>query len=333
MKHLRLKITALLFGIGIWFYAISLQDFKLTLEVPLIFARLPETLAIASKPPETISVQVTGHLVDLIRMRSDKKRKTAVIIDARQVEQGWSHFTLSAENFSAPDFPEIHYIEGDRIRSVDVEFDTKIHRKIPVQLNTVFEPAPGFTFVGLPKTEPEAVEIFGARTTVSKIQNIRTKKGVYANLTENADFELALDFDSLPNYIFTKDTTVRVKIPVQPIARKKLTNIPVHLIGMFDKEKYSLEPSTAEIEIIGGREILKNIQSEKIDVFIEFNRFAIENADKLTPTIRIAETVKDIQIQPEKFTLVEKTDSLVTPALKDSSALNANIENAKGETP
>ena len=133
MRNFKLKIVALLFAIGFWFFVLSQQKFLLTMEVPLVVSRVPEVLAIVSTPPKMISIQVSGYVLDLLRVRADKDG-ISVVVNAQDVEQGWSHFTISQENFYAPDHPNVQYVEGDRIRSLDVEFDTKVVRKIPVRL-------------------------------------------------------------------------------------------------------------------------------------------------------------------------------------------------------
>ena len=53
MGNIVLKITALIFGIALWFLVISQKDFQLSVNVPLNFVKLPETMAIASKPPHS----------------------------------------------------------------------------------------------------------------------------------------------------------------------------------------------------------------------------------------------------------------------------------------
>lgn len=324
MKNLRLKISALLFGIAIWFYAISLQDFQYTLEVPLVFSKIPEVLAIASKPPRTISIQVSGNVVDLIRMRSKGTKSAAIVVDAQHVEQGWSHFQITQDNFVSADFPEVKYIEGDHIRSVDVEFDTKIRRKVPVKLMAEFEEAKGFTFVSDPVVEPSEILFSGARTALIPLENVQTSTELFKNISTDGVYELALNLENIPAYISTEDSSVKVKISVQPISTTTFNDIPVHLIGMYDKQKYSLEPSIAEVQITGGKEILQSIDPDELDIFIEFNRFAIENTDVMSPSFRLGKNVKGIQVHPDKFKLVEKNiqkkDSVITtvPAPEDS---------------
>lgn len=305
MKNFKLKIMALIFAIGFWFFVVSQQKYTLTMEVPLVFSRVPEVLAIASTPPSTISIQVSGYVLDLLRIRGDKE-KTGIVINAQNVEQGWSHFTITAENFYAPDHPDVEYLEGDRIRSLDVEFDTRVHRKIPVRMKSEFECAPGYTFVNELKLNPSEVEISGARTVLMSLSSIRTKSGLYKDITQNKEFEIKLETDSISPYIQLKDSTVKIQLEVQSIAQKTIKNIPVRLIGLYDKSRYSLEPSVAEVELTGGKEILESISPEELDLFVEFSRFAIENTDALSAGIRLTKNIKGVQIHPEKFSLIEK---------------------------
>ena len=48
MKHIGLKIIACIFGIALWFYVVSARVTEIDIQVPLVFTRLPETLAIAA---------------------------------------------------------------------------------------------------------------------------------------------------------------------------------------------------------------------------------------------------------------------------------------------
>lgn len=306
MKNLQLKIMALLVGIGIWIYALSLQDFQATFEVPLVFSKVPELLAVASEPPKNLKVTLEGPALELIRFRSQKK-DAAIVVNAENAEQGLEHFTISAANFYAPDFPEIRYVEGSETRSMDVEFDTKIRLKIPVVLTTEFAPANGYTFVEEPKVTPAEIELVGARTLISPIKSVKTKRELHTGLSKDAIFALDIETDSLPNFVYTRDTTVRVRLAVQPIDNKKFEDVPVNLIGIYDKALYTLEPPVAKVEITGGKGVLRQIKVEDLDLFIEYNRFAIENTNKLSPTVRLRDkNVKGIQVTPDKFELVNK---------------------------
>jgi YbbR domain-containing protein len=319
MRNFKLKIVALLFAIGFWFFVLSQQKFLLTMEVPLVVSRVPEVLAIVSTPPKMISIQVSGYVLDLLRVRADKDG-ISVVVNAQDVEQGWSHFTISQENFYAPEHPNVQYVEGDRIRSLDVEFDTKVVRKIPVRLQADFECASGYTFVETPKISPQEIEVSGARATLMALEYLYTKTSNHKDLMKNSKFDLEIQSDSLPAYVQLKDSIVQVELFVQEIATKTFEKVPVHLIGVYDKTKYSLEPAFAEVEIVGGKEVLKEIRFEELDLFIEFSRFAIENTESLPASVRFSKNIKGLQIRPENFSLLERKDSLAVQGESVSEA-------------
>ena len=62
MKHIGLKIIAFICGIALWLYAISLKDYSIEIEVPLILSRLPESLGY--KPQKRLEVRVDGKALN-----------------------------------------------------------------------------------------------------------------------------------------------------------------------------------------------------------------------------------------------------------------------------
>ena len=105
MKHIALKITAFIFGIALWLYVVSLNTFKVEIDVPVRLVRLPEMLAIASKPPRSMNVTLEGEPFDLMRLRSRIKggdtTTAAIIIDLQDAELGATRKLIGAQNFSA----------------------------------------------------------------------------------------------------------------------------------------------------------------------------------------------------------------------------------------
>jgi hypothetical protein len=97
---------------------------------------------------------------------------------------------------------------------------------------------------------------------------------------------------------------VFARVQIEPLEHKIFSGIPVRLIGNYEKEAYSLYPSTVDVEISGGKELLSKIKQQDISLYIEFSRFIIENTEELGPTVHIPHPVDDWRIIPEKFRLV-----------------------------
>ena len=99
------------------------------------------------------------------------------------------------------------------------------------------------------------------------------------------------------------------------------------MIGRYDKNEVSLLPSTVEVEITGGEKILDTLKADALDLFVEINRFTIEDVDSLPPTVRLMIdksintdlSIKGIQIKPDKVRLQRKIPQPTTETSTDST--------------
>ena len=331
MKHLGLKIVACIFGIALWFYVISARVTTVDIQAPLIFARLPENLAIASRPASHITVTVRGTAIDLIRLKSANENAARIVVDLHDANLGLERILLSEENFMAPDFPKVHYESANQIAALEIEIDTRISRTIPVHFKGSFSAKDGYTIIGEPTPSPDTITISGAREALMRIFEIQTEEISRQNMDSNLKFSVPLDFSKFPPYVFPSDSVTTIPVVVQQLSRKSFEHIPVRLIGQYDHSLYSLEPAETTIEISGGTGVLSQLSKDDILLLIEFNRFAIEDADSLTPTVRINGEIKNFQMHPEKFYLKKKLPEIPeNPAeLMAKDSAKSVLENAK----
>ena len=319
MGNIVLKITALIFGIVLWFLVISQKDFQLSAEVPLNFVKLPETMAIASKPPHSLNITVEGRSWDLIRLqqalRDPKQNSIAMIVDLQQAELGSTRIHLDGKNFFSSGFPDIRFVEPEnQLMFIDLDIDTRITRNVPVKSAATFNAAQGYLIADEPKVSPEEVVVSGARNALTRIIDIPTDSTFYDTLRNSQEFTIPLNFATLPAFVNPSDSLVKISIDVQKMASRTYGNIPVSLIGFFDKDSFSLEPKQLSVEITGGDQVLDSITAQNIELLMEFNRFAIEDADSLSPTVKLSlpahinreMAIKAIQLKPEKVTLHKK---------------------------
>ena len=312
MGNIILKITALVCAMALWFYVISLKDFQLTMEVPLTFVKLPEALAIASKPPSTVSVTVEGKPLDLIRLQSQKQ--SAMVADMHNAELGSKRIHLDAKNFVAPNFSSVHYIEPDnQYLFIDVAVDTRIERSIPIKNNVTFSAAPGYALVQPPKLIKEELMVSGARNALTRIIDIPTDSLFFDSIKVSKTYSVPLETEQLPPFVTPSDSVAKIVVDVQKIKSKAFNSIPIQLIGFYDRALNSLSPQQATVEITGGEKVIEAIKSNDIELFIEYNRFAIEDADSLAPTIKLTLppdvdrnlSIKAVLVKPDKIKLIK----------------------------
>ena len=331
MGNIILKITALIFGISLWFLVISQKDFQLSAEVPLNFVKLPETMAIASKPPHTLHITVEGKSWDLIRLRQllqdSRQNAIAMVVDMQQAELGSTRIHLDGKNFVAAGFPDIRFVEPEnQLLFVDLDIDTRITRNVPIKSVATFRAAQGYLIADEPRVFPEEVLVSGARNALTRIIDIPTDSSFYDTLRASQKFTVPLDFSTLPAFVRPSDSLVSITVDIQKMGSRTYDSMPVNLIGFFDKDSFALEPKMLSVEITGGETVLDSITSQNIELLMEFNRFAIEDADSLSPTVKLSlpghinreMSIKAIQLKPEKVTLLKKTaKSATTDSLEE----------------
>lgn len=343
MNNIVLKITALIFGIALWFFVMSQQDFQMQIDAPVKLVRLPEMLAVASKPPQTLPITVQGPAFDLIRLRADmhSKNPDAVVIniDLQNAELGSTRKHISKENIQAAGYPNVQFVEpSNQLLFIDLDLDTRIERSIPVHSNAVFETAPGYIRADAPKLKPEFVKVTGARNAITRIIEIPTDSVRFDSLTASDGFKVHLNFDLFPAYVTPSDSTVMIDVNIQKIASKKFEKVPVQLIGIYDKSLAKLSPDTVSVEISGGAEVLDSIKATDIELLVEINRFTIEDVDSLAPTVKLQLSpgvnrdlsIKGMRLIPEKVKL-KKYDafadtSAAKPAENAAPTDEANVE-------
>lgn len=329
MKLIGLKITAFIFAIALWLYVMSLNSFQVTVELPVRLVKLPEMLAVASKPPQTLQVKVEGEAFDLMRFRSRLGIKdstvASIVIDLQNAELGATRKHITAKNFAAPNYPNIKFVEPDnQLMFIDIELDTRIQRNIPVRSNVTFNTAAGYLLGDEPKLSPEFVTVSGARNALTRMIEIPTDSLNFDTLKAGKKYNIPLNFDMFPAYVTPSDSSISITVDVQKIATKKITRIPVQLIGVFDKGSATLVPDSVDIEITGGERVLDSMTNENVELFIEYNRFAIEDVDSLPPTVKLKlnsginreMSIKATQVIPDKVSLVKKEKK---PVVKSSA--------------
>jgi YbbR domain-containing protein len=174
---------------------------------------------------------------------------------------------------------------------------------VPVHLTATVAPAAGYILTQEPRLSPQSVTVSGARSLIAQIRNIPTRADSVTGLKWNNSIPLALDMRGISSYIDVADTLVRLEVRVDAISRRVFTGVPVHLIGVYDTDKYSLSPATATLEVSGGKHNLDSLLMADIGLYIEFSRFEIEDADSLAPTVKLPETVQDWRVLPATFKL------------------------------
>jgi YbbR domain-containing protein len=298
-----IKFLSLLCGCLIWFGVVSREEARTEIELPIRIMNLQDNMALVNPLPLSLNVQLESSAINLINLKLN--RSARLEIDLKDMPLGLSKITSERINFVSPSIPDIKMLHYSQTNLLSVELDSRIEQKIPIQPKIHVSAALGFTLLGKPIVMPDSVYISGARSSIAKIKQIPTTETYITNLKWSNSLPIKLDLSSLNSTVSVLDTSLFVQVQIEPLDHKIFSDIPVRMIGNFDRDIYSLSPSRADVEVTGGREMLSKINPQDINLYIAFSRFSIEDSDELKPIVHIPYPINNWQIFPEKFRLVE----------------------------
>ena len=297
-----LKLLSLVCGCLIWFGVVSRDEARTEIELPIRIVNLQDNMALNHPLPETAVALLEGKGINLIHLKFNRNARLEV--DLKNMPLGLSRISSERVKLVSPSIPDLIMLRTRQ--NLNVDLDSRIDQKVPIQSRITVQAVPGFTLLGEPKIMPDSVIISGARGAVAKIKSVPTKEELITNLKWSNSLPVKLDLTYLNSIVDIADTAVFVQFKIEPLEHKIFYGIPVNLIGNYDRETYSLSPSVADVEVSGGKDLISNISPEDINLYIEFSRFSIENSAELNPTVHIPYPVTNWQILPDKFRLNEK---------------------------
>jgi len=137
--------------------------------------------------------------------------------------------------------------------------------------------------VGEPKVTPSEVIISGPKKIVSQIESISTDLVSTAGVKSNFTIEVPLM--SYPGVDIIGGGFARVTVSMkEKIATKEFKGLNINIIN-FNGIKFELRsPLKAEIVFEGPYSIIKDLNSDDINVFVDLNKLKPNSKQKISPT-------------------------------------------------
>ncbi|MFH1568839.1 MAG: YbbR-like domain-containing protein [Gemmatimonadota bacterium] len=274
-------IGALVLASLLWFHAVTEQQFRRVVDIPLLFSESAATsdgeeIIIANQPPAHVQVVIGGRGKDLLRLGGDdlllrlqtpRGRPGARVSYHLSIDQVETHTDLPVrvEEVVAP-------------REVEVLLDRKVEREVPVRPVVDLQIANSYTQVGALRLDPRAVRITGPRREVERVRSIETDSVVLRDVREDVEREVALRPPANVRLELSQSTVV-LGIDVQEVAEYTIANVSVAVRGAGGRE-LAAEPSRVAVRVRGGADVIYDIDPERdLQLFVDYQRWLREGED------------------------------------------------------
>jgi hypothetical protein len=261
-ENLNLKLLSFAFALVIYSLVHGGQDARRSIVVDLeaILPGESSDRVLVSSIPQSVRITARGSNQTIDNLRASS---VSVVIDLSQ--NAPTHVAFEAKMVRLPEGVNVE-IESFDPSFIDLKWEQRIVRDVPVQLSVVGTPADGFVVKGPLVAEPKSVKVRGPQSEVMVLQHVRADAFDVRGLTEGSyPRQLAIERPSPRLRIEPTSVIVTAEI-TREVAERVFQKIPVVVVG---PAKGKAQPSEVDVRLVCPPEIVRSLRPEQIVAQVE----------------------------------------------------------------
>lgn len=270
-KNWLYMVTATLVSLFLWVGVSADKVRQEPISADLVVVNNDRRYVLTGREPamEVATVAFTGRAFDIGRLDISRPQ---VLVTIDSVE------SLVMEKALSPDLVRARGgIELSNVRAVDVEpdritlfFQPRSQEVIRVIPRIRIALADGYVLADSVRTEPGAVAVSGPEAIVGRIDSIMTALVSREDVRSSIDIEVPLERPADGDQLELSSSTVRVKVPVEPLAERVIEDVPVSVLGSGDGE-FEVEPPVVDIRLSGPSSVVDSARADQFDPRVELS--------------------------------------------------------------
>ncbi|HQY60098.1 MAG: YbbR-like domain-containing protein [Myxococcales bacterium] len=256
LENWRLKLLSLACALVLFSLGHGGQDAKRTLVVNLE-ARLPdrEDKVLVDALLTNVRITIKGSSAEIDNLRASA---FGLQLDLRNAKSG--HVTFEPQMVHGPAGSRFEVVDFDPA-GVDVAWEDRIKRDIPVQVSVVGTPAAGYVVKGAPLADPTKVSVTGPATDVMALTDVKIGAFDVRGLSEGA-YPRELAIVGLPARMRAEPRTVFVTATiVRETAERAFPRLAVVVVG---NAKAKAKPAEVDVRLVCPPELVRSLRPEQV---------------------------------------------------------------------
>ncbi len=255
-ENMNLKLLSFGFALVLYSMVHGGQDAQTSVSVDLDVLLPPETAnrILVDKSKESVKLTVRGPRAAIEELHA--RDIGAIQIDARTGSE--KRVPIDPASIRLP--PGVHVEQVDP-PAIDLVWEDRVERDVPIQVSVVGTPAPGYVVKGAPKPEPHDVRVKGPKTAVMTLQFARAEAFDVNGLGEGiVSKQLAID---KPQAQLSYDVpSVKVALEItREIVERPFTKLAVAVVG---PPKGKTQPAEVDVRLVCPPEVLRALRPEQV---------------------------------------------------------------------
>lgn len=256
-ENLNLKLVSFVFSLVIYSLVHGGQDARRSIVVDLEVSLPPESSdrVLVGSIPQSVRIFVRGS-----NQTIDNLRASSVSVQLDLSVRQTSHVVFQPKDVRLPEGVNVEIEQFDPA-GLDLQWEQRVVRDVPIQVSVVGAPADGFVVKGPLVVEPKAAKVRGPQSEVMVLQHVRADAFDVRGLTEGSyPRQLAIERPS-PRLKIEPNTAIVTADITREVAERVFPKVPVAVVG---QAKGKTQPADVDVRLVCPPEIVRSLRPEQI---------------------------------------------------------------------
>jgi hypothetical protein len=279
-ENLNLKLLSFAFALVIYSLVHGGQDARRSIVVDLEVELPPESAdrVLVSSIPQSVRVFVRGSNQTIDNLRASS---VSVVIDLSRLQP--SHVIFDTKMVRLPEGVNVEIEQFDP-PGLDLKWEQRVVRDVPIQVSVVGSPADGFVVKGPLVAEPKSAKVRGPQSDVMVLQHIRADAFDVRGLTEGVyPRNLALERPS-PRLVMDPMSIIVTAEITREVAERVFQKLPVQVVG---PPKGKATPAEVDVRLVCPPDIVRSLRPEQVVPTVEVTSKEASGSQSLPVMVRI----------------------------------------------
>lgn len=261
-ENLNLKLLSFAFALVLYSLVHGGQDARRSVVVDLEVLLPPESSdrVLVGSIPQSVRIFVRGSNQTIDNLRASS---VSVQIDLSTSQP--SHVVFDEKMVRLPEGINVEVEQFDPA-FIDLKWEQRVVRDVPIQVSVVGSPADGFVVKGPLVAEPKTAKVRGPQSEVMVLQYVRADAFDVRGLSEGSyPRNLALEKPSPRLKIEPASVIVTADI-TREVSERVFQKIPVAVVG---QPKGKTQPPEVDVRLVCPPEIVRNLRQEQLVPTVE----------------------------------------------------------------
>jgi hypothetical protein len=286
-ENLNLKLFSLAFALALYSLVHGSQEAQRSMLLSVVALTPPENANrdLVSPIPAEVRVTMRGARSTLDDLHADDIQ---VQLDLRTGAE--TRKTFTPDMIPVPPGITVEQIDPPE---VDLKWEDRIVRDVPIEVGVVGSPAPGFVVKVAPVSDPKAVRAQGPKSQVLVLQRARTDAFDVGGLTEGK-YTRQLAIDRPASRLVYDALTVAATVEIgREVAERPFTKIPVAVLGHASGKA---QPADVDVRMSCPPEVVRALRPEQVVPRVQVTSSADHGSDAFPVQLTIDQC--DVHVTP-----------------------------------